>query len=161
MSPFILVYAGLLLLLVAGLLIRTMAAAGPPSDTRPPAPGRMFVLAVSGLMLLIGVWLVVSPWVYDFTGNTGATWNWIVSGTLIALIAAGRAVWPVRSAWITWAGAPLGAWVICSPYFFALTDNQPAFWTALVLGAITIALSVWNALAGGAMIARRSPAVRE
>ncbi|MGH6894965.1 MAG: SPW repeat protein [Geminicoccaceae bacterium] len=38
--------------------------------------------------LLIGLWLVISPWVLGFSGNAVATWNTLVVGLLIFALAA-------------------------------------------------------------------------
>ncbi len=36
---------------------------------------------------LIGIWLIVSPWVYDVADNTGVLWNSIVFGAIILILA--------------------------------------------------------------------------
>ncbi|MGC4377302.1 SPW repeat protein [Fictibacillus sp. Mic-4] len=36
---------------------------------------------------LIGIWLIISPWIYKFDGNNGALWNNIVFGAIILILA--------------------------------------------------------------------------
>ncbi|GGJ02333.1 hypothetical protein GCM10010885_09530 [Alicyclobacillus cellulosilyticus] len=36
---------------------------------------------------LIGIWLIISPWVYNFAGNTGALWNSIIFGAIELILA--------------------------------------------------------------------------
>lgn len=36
---------------------------------------------------LVGIWLIISPWVYNFTSNTGAFWNSIVFGAVTLILA--------------------------------------------------------------------------
>ncbi|EKN69331.1 SPW repeat-containing protein [Neobacillus bataviensis LMG 21833] len=43
----------------------------------------MWQLWLSGL---IGIWLVCSPWVYDFADNSGAFWNNIIFGIIILIL---------------------------------------------------------------------------
>jgi len=36
---------------------------------------------------LIGVWLIISPWVYSFTSNAGAMWNSVIFGIIVLILA--------------------------------------------------------------------------
>jgi hypothetical protein len=36
---------------------------------------------------LIGIWLIISPWVYDFSNNAGALWNSIIFGIITLILA--------------------------------------------------------------------------
>ncbi|ULT55040.1 SPW repeat protein [Neobacillus drentensis] len=36
---------------------------------------------------LIGVWLIISPWVYSFTSNAGAMWNSVILGIIVLILA--------------------------------------------------------------------------
>lgn len=36
---------------------------------------------------LIGIWIIVSPWVYKFSNLTGALWNSIIFGVIIVILA--------------------------------------------------------------------------
>jgi hypothetical protein len=38
--------------------------------------------------LLLGLWLLISPWVLGFTGNAGARWTHVVIGLAVAALAA-------------------------------------------------------------------------
>ena len=38
--------------------------------------------------LLLGLWLLISPWVLGFTGNAGAMWTHVVIGLAVAALAA-------------------------------------------------------------------------
>lgn len=45
--------------------------------------------------MLVGLWLIMSPWVVGFTSTTAAQWTHLVIGILVAAIAAWE-VWSVR-----------------------------------------------------------------
>jgi site-specific recombinase len=36
---------------------------------------------------LIGIWLFVSPWIYNFADNSGALWNNLIFGVIILILA--------------------------------------------------------------------------
>jgi hypothetical protein len=53
-------------------------------------PSRMY--GMSGAITLMGVWLIISPWVVSRTPSTGMIWNNVIVGAvtcLLGLIAAG------------------------------------------------------------------------
>lgn len=37
------------------------------------------------LSALSGLWVLISPWVMDYSNNTGATWSSVISGVVISL----------------------------------------------------------------------------
>ncbi|GMA52296.1 hypothetical protein GCM10025857_36530 [Alicyclobacillus contaminans] len=44
----------------------------------------MWQLWLSGI---IGLWVLISPWVYGFSDNTGGLWNSIVFGVILVILA--------------------------------------------------------------------------
>jgi hypothetical protein len=44
------------------------------------------------LNLIVGLWVVVSPWVLSFSGNVTAMWTHIVIGAVVAILA-GVEIW--------------------------------------------------------------------
>jgi hypothetical protein len=68
-----------------------------------------------GFVLLAGVFLILSPWVIQFTGTFSMAAVNMIAGIVLALFAAGCA----RSAGlrsVAWVIPVLGAWVIASPW---------------------------------------------
>lgn len=47
--------------------------------------------------LVFGVWLIAAPWVLGFSALAAATWNQVIVGLLIAVLAAWE-IWAVRHA---------------------------------------------------------------
>jgi hypothetical protein len=66
--------------LIAGACVATLAAL------------RIIFVREAGLVrwghLLLGLWTLASPWVFDYVDNGVAFWNSAISGALIALLAA-------------------------------------------------------------------------
>ena len=38
--------------------------------------------------LTLGLWVAISPWLFGFQANIGATWSYVILGTLVAALAA-------------------------------------------------------------------------
>lgn len=38
--------------------------------------------------IILGIWLILSPWILGFSGNGGATWNNIIIGLVVAVVTA-------------------------------------------------------------------------
>ncbi|MFJ8915917.1 SPW repeat protein [Amycolatopsis sp. NPDC102389] len=120
-----------------------------------------------GLVLLGGVYLILSPWVIQFTGTFGMAATNMISGIVLALFAAGCA----RSAGlraVAWVIPVLGAWVIASPWVISrgrglvpldypgMQELNTATWLSNVIaGAIVLVAGIALALS-----TRRHPAHR-
>jgi hypothetical protein len=96
------------------------------------------------LSVLIGAWIAVSPWGLWFvdTHGSAATWNAVVLGLAIAVIAAFdlEFVSDVEE----WVLVALGAWAMASPWVFGLTNASDATASMVLSGAAVIALTVWE-----------------
>ena len=76
---------------------------------------------------IIGIWLIVSPWVLRFGSTTGPeatmTWNFVLSGA-IALSLAIAALMAYRM-WEEWVDVVLGLWLIASPWVLDFHTVRP------------------------------------
>ena len=45
--------------------------------------------------LLLGLWAAISPWLFGFQGNVGATWTYVIVGCVVAAFA-GIQLWLVN-----------------------------------------------------------------
>lgn len=52
---------------------------------RSRAPRR--VAALSWINIILGIWTLISPWVFGFAGREAPMWNAVIAGILIALLA--------------------------------------------------------------------------
>lgn len=91
--------------------------------------------------LVLAVCLFISPWVMGFRPETMASWNvWLVAIVLGALATAALSVF---AEWEEWANLALGAWLIVSPWILGFAANAGAMWTAMVVGVLVAAVSLW------------------
>jgi hypothetical protein len=97
------------------------------------------------LTLILGLWYVVSPWVYGGGHSTnGATWNSVVVGVLIALFAAARLSNRVAMPAARWLDLVLGLWAALSPWIFGYVGNQGWLINSLAVGVCVFVLSLWG-----------------
>jgi hypothetical protein len=93
--------------------------------------------------VVLGGWLVVSPWQMGYTLNQTATTNACGLGTVLIvfnLISACRLVDQGQEIF----NILLGLWLICSPYVLGFTtDKEPAINT-VAAGVMVVGLAVWQ-----------------
>lgn len=100
----------------------------------------------SGINLVLGAWLIASPWIFGYSTMGAAAWDSVVVGALIFLIALSRVVSLVGPAPAR-VNIVLGLWTIASPWIFGYAAGEPAMWNSVAVGiAVTLlALSSANA----------------
>lgn len=125
----------------------------PPTGLRPPAgtgpdggPARV-ASTVSGLNVLVGLWLIVAPWVLNYR-NTGdgfnGYWNDVVIGIAIAVLALARTAAPRSFEGLSWVNIALGIWLIIAPFVLAYnigTDAPAARWNDIACGIVVLVLA--------------------
>jgi hypothetical protein len=47
---------------------------------------------LSWINALLGIWLILSPWIYGFTDNTGRKWNSVIVGIVVLVLSVWSAV---------------------------------------------------------------------
>jgi hypothetical protein len=94
------------------------------------------------LNAVIGAWLVLSPWVAGFSGDTVAMTNALVVG--VALVAAALGAMLVPRAWEEWTEAVLGLWLIVSPWALGFSGRADVTFAAVGTGAVIVVLALWT-----------------
>jgi hypothetical protein len=94
------------------------------------------------LMVLIGVWLFVLPWVYDYPGTSPSAVNAYVAGAIIALLAAFDLY--ETYVWAVVLNIVVGAWVALSPLLVGTLRDPAMSWSLLAAGIATIVLGWWE-----------------
>ena len=101
--------------------------------------------ASSVIVLLAGIWLFISPWVYGCYGSNNAWNSWIV-GAAVVILAAFRLGYPAMTQWISWLNALLTIWTFISPWIYGYTPDQARFINSLCVGVIIFIASLRNAI---------------
>ena len=91
---------------------------------------------------LLGIWLVISPFVLAFAQLERARWNNIACGGAIALLALGAMSERRSQAGGNWFSVLLGIWLIISPFVLGFSARPTPLWNNIILGVV-VALSAW------------------
>jgi hypothetical protein len=91
--------------------------------------------------LILGIWLLVSPWILPYAALPGAAWNARLTGIAIAL-AAGAAL-TTYEVWKEWVNVLLAAWLIVSPWFLGYSDVGAPFYNQFIVGLAVGILALW------------------
>ncbi len=101
------------------------------------------------LMIIAGLWLIVSPFVLGYSMDTRATVTDVILGILVALLFAYRTFSKNENAWLN--GSDAGWWifvlallVIAAPFSLGNATNA-RFWSDIIVGFIMAILAGWNA----------------
>jgi hypothetical protein len=101
----------------------------------------------SGVNVLAGLWMIISPFVLGYSNLSGALWSDVIVGIAIAVVAAIRAGGAVDQPWLSWVNALLGAWLIVSPWVLGFADSANALWNNVIIGVIVLVLGAWSGFA--------------
>lgn len=101
--------------------------------------------AASGLDILAGIWLIISPWVLAYAQLGAAASNAVVLGIIIALLACAR-FFGGAGVWASWLNFILGIWVLISPWVIGYAYNGVATRNAVIMGIIVLLLAFWSAV---------------
>ena len=92
--------------------------------------------------LILGLWLIVSPWALSFAADRRPMWNAVIIGVIIAVAALAALI--SFHKWEEWIEAALGLWLIISPYILGFTAQMNATVNQVIVGIIVAALAIWT-----------------
>ncbi|GEM90158.1 SPW repeat protein [Oceanithermus desulfurans] len=84
--------------------------------------------------LVLGLWLVVSPWILAFSQNTAALWNALIVGAIfvvLSLLALADA-----KPWEEWSELVVALWLLVSPWVLGYSALSAAMWNAVIVAVI-------------------------
>ncbi len=94
--------------------------------------------------LLLGVWLIASPWALGFTDIPYALWNAYGLGAIVAVAAAAALL--AFHEWEEWVSMVLGVWLVISPWILGFAA------TAFAAEVATVYAATWNFVFAGALV---------
>jgi multisubunit Na+/H+ antiporter MnhF subunit len=94
------------------------------------------------LNLILGLWMVVSPWVLENQVEANVTWDSVIFGILIAAVAV-LALYRVIT-WKEWANGLLGVLLLGSPWIFGFSGAIPEMRNDVFVGiALVLLAALW------------------
>jgi SPW repeat len=107
----------------------------------------------SGVNILLGIWLIVSPWMVHYSAmGLPAKLNGVIVGAVIAALAVIRLGSWRETARLSWVNLVLALWSIASPWVYGYSANVDAVWSNVIVGVLIAALAI---LSAGATIAEQ------
>ncbi|NNG24644.1 SPW repeat protein [Telluria aromaticivorans] len=94
------------------------------------------------LMVVIGVCLFVTPWVFTYPPGSPEAWNATLAGAIIGILAAFDLV--KTYVWAVLFNIIVGAWVTVSPWMVGTLDDLAMTWSLVIAGIATIVLGLWE-----------------
>jgi hypothetical protein len=105
------------------------------------------VMTASGLDVLAGIWLLISPFVIGFASVSAAATNNVVCGIIVTVLAAVRFFGAYRQGWLSWVNCVIGLYTIASPWIVGFARNHHATTNNVVIGIVIAILAFWSAVA--------------
>ena len=93
----------------------------------------------SWVNILLGIWIIASPFVLGFH-SPNTMWNNIIVGAAVGILALIR--WGMHQTGWSWLNLVLGIWLVISPFVFFLSGA--AMWNNVILGIIVAAFALTN-----------------
>lgn len=106
---------------------------------------RLTVQWKDAVNIVLGLWLIASPWALGFVTDPAPTWNAWAVGVIIAVAAFAAMV--AFNKWEEWAEVALGAWLIVSPYLLGFEMAMTPTINQAAVGVIVAGLAIWSVMA--------------
>lgn len=117
---------------------------------RMPADARMRY--VGAPLIVLAIWLFISPFVLDFVQAHHVMWNSFFGGLVVALLVGLRVSDEQQHGWISGLQTLLGIWFIISPW--ALGESGANATVSMVVVGVLVTLLAGFAFAGSLMSTR-------
>ncbi len=98
----------------------------------------------SGVTLILGVWLFVSPFFGLGDATAAAAWNsWIVGGLVAVVAFFGLSKTRV---WEEWVNLAAGVWLFFAPFIYNYSGVAEAAWNQLLVGGAIALIAAYGLL---------------
>lgn len=98
---------------------------------------------------ILGLIMIVAPYVLGFSGDPGALWTNIILGVVVLLASAYKAIARDVALWEYWVAGIAGVLAVVAPFTFGFSAQAIALWTTLILGAVVAILAGIKVFAPG------------
>ena len=100
----------------------------------------------SGINVLLGVWLIISPFVLAFHHLLPAVWNNVAVGIVIGVFALIRTSGGHGEPGWSWCNTLLGLWLVASPWVLGFATIATAMANSVVVGGVIALFAFISAL---------------
>ncbi len=99
---------------------------------------------------ILGILLIIAPFVLGFSGNSGAMWSGVILGVITLVVSLIKAFARDTGQWVYWVTGIMGILAIIAPFVLGFTALATAMWALIILGVITLVLSAIEIFRRGA-----------
>lgn len=97
----------------------------------------------SGINILLGIWLLASPWVFGYqAAGSAAVSNSVIIGALIAILAAANSFAHHTRTGPNWINVLLALWTMISPLVYGYTANTGGLGDNIVLAILVAGFAI-------------------
>jgi len=102
--------------------------------------------AASSINILLGLWLIIAPFVLGYANLAAAQSNDIIVGIIVAIVAAIRSFGAYAARGWSWINILCGIWLLIAPFVLGYSNAPTPLWNDIILGII-IAVLAWTSAA--------------
>ena len=105
------------------------------------------IKTLNWLVVVLGVWEVLSPFILGTSHFAGALWDALILGIALVILAGWAALsqQATTAKLLSWINVVLGVWLIVAPFIVRYSGHATALWNDIIVGIIVAVLSVWAA----------------
>lgn len=85
---------------------------------------------------ILGVFLMVAPFLFGYTDNTAAYWTSLASGVIVTIASIWEGVEARKANWEYWVAALVGIFAVVAPFVFGFSEQASAMWTSVIVGVL-------------------------
>lgn len=101
----------------------------------------MDVRSASLLNVILGAWLIISPFILNYT-SSAARWDQVIIGIAVVVLAGIRTFMPSQR-WLSSLVGLAGLWAIIAPFILSY-DRSVAYWNQIIIGAVIALVAFVN-----------------
>src|SRR5574341_142456 len=90
---------------------------------------------------ILGVLLLIAPFVLGFSANAAALWACVVLGLVVALTAGYKAIAKDNANWELMIAGIAGILAVIAPFAMGFSNHAGALWTSIILGGVVAILA--------------------
>lgn len=85
------------------------------------------VRSVNAVSIVFGLWLILAPFMFDYSANGGSVASDVIVGLLVFFSSV------IKPNWFT---GLLGIWLIAAPFVLGFPSGSVAMWNDIILGIL-------------------------
>lgn len=87
---------------------------------------------------IVGILLVLAPFVLGYDGNDEALWTSLILGGVTAVVMIYKALAHDDAAWEYWLAGIAGVLAVLAPFVLGFDNDDSALWSNLILGVVAV-----------------------